>query len=235
MKHATRKWTILLAATVLAAGLTACGKSSEDSQGAVPSASPNPSASASPSASANPSLSPSAAEETAADSSPAPAQGNAAEADLPAAKELSLTLEGNAEKKTANLAEGPGYALYVFDIFSFDSKLGLLTMNVDKNYYAKIEKLPDGYKLDEIKKAAEDKLSKVGDVRELKDAEINPSLGGAALLLFGSNDKLTQEVIVKEVGGTGYRIEVNMPSGEPSEGFGPHLFAMLATLSNLPA
>jgi hypothetical protein len=216
MNRATRTWTILLGAAVLAAALTACGNTSDEPKGEAPSPSSSPSASASPAAEPG---------------SPAPGPSESAAADLPASKELSLILEGNPEKKTAKLATGEGFAFYRFDIFSFDPKLGLLTMNVDDNYYARIEQLPEGYKLKDVRQAAVDKLSKVGEVREYKDGELDPALGGAALLLSAHNDKLTQEVIVKEVGSSAYRIEVNMPVGEPSEGFAPHLFAMLGTLA----
>ncbi len=152
---------------------------------------------------------------------------------LPATKDFTFNLEGDEEVRTAKLAVGNGFGLYVFDIFTFDSERSLLTMNVDHDYYASIEKLPAGYSLEDIKKTATGELSKVGEVHELAGSEINPLLGGASLLLFSSNDKLTQEVIVKEVDGTGYKIKVNMPAGEPSEGFGPHLFASLSSLVNL--
>jgi hypothetical protein len=159
--------------------------------------------------------------------------GQGAAADLPAKMDLTLLLEGSEEVKTATLATGNGFALYVFDIFSFDPQRSLLTMNVDPNYYASIEKLPAGYSLEDMKKTALEELSRVGDVRQLAASEIDPALGDVSLYLTASNDKLVQSVIVKKVDGTGYKIKLNKPIGEPMEGFGPHVSASLGTLTNL--
>ncbi|KIL34259.1 hypothetical protein SD71_21065 [Cohnella kolymensis] len=154
------------------------------------------------------------------------------EADLPATKEFTLTLEGDKEKRTGKLAEAGGYALYVFDGFTFDAAVGKLSMDIDKDYYVEIEKLPSGFKWDEIKTDAEKELAALGEVRELKADEISPMLGGASLMMIGSSDKLTNEVIVKEVDGIGYLIKVNMPHTEASEGFGPFAFTSLSSISN---
>jgi len=159
--------------------------------------------------------------------------GGASAADLPATKDLTLLLEGTEEVRTAKLAVGGGFALYVFDIFSFDPERGVLSMNVDPNYYAAIAKLPEDYNLEDIKKAALDELSRVGEVRELGANEIDPALGGAKLYLTASNDRLVQSVIVKETGGAAFKIKLNKPVGEPMEGFGPHVHASLGTLTNL--
>jgi hypothetical protein len=153
-------------------------------------------------------------------------------ADLPTTKDFTFSLEGNKELRTAKLAQGDGYALYVFDYFSFDAQSSRLKMDVDKNYYVDIQKLPSGYKLEDVKKDAEKDLAKVGEVRSLEGADITPLLGGAALFLIGSNFKLTQDVIVKEVGGIGYLLKVNMPQGEPAEGFGMLAFASMGSIAN---
>lgn len=161
------------------------------------------------------------------------ASGQGAASGLPATKDLTLQLEGNEEVRTAKLATGNGFALYVFDTFRFDGERGVLAMNVDPNYYASIEKLPANYSLEDIRKAARDELSKVGQVREVASSETDPSLGSTELYLTSSNDKLVQSVIVKAVDGTGYMIKLNKPVGEPMEGFGPHVHASLGTLTNL--
>lgn len=299
MDNKTKKWTILLLATVLAAGLTACGQTKAD----APASSQN---AASPTATSSPSASTDSVSETkqgtgefvgladphtaeikmAAESASfqlgegtdeavlglktgdpvsfeyvekslegenAGTQliltkiekqviangkgGGTANADKPASelpktKEFTLTLEGDKEQRTGTLNQGTGYAIYVFDGFTFDAASNKLTMNIDKNYYAVIEKLPSDYNMDQIKDDAEKDLAKLGDVRELKGSEISPLLGGAALMLLGSNDKLTQEVIVKEVGDAAYSIKVNMPQSEASEGFGPIAFTSLSSITN---
>lgn len=151
---------------------------------------------------------------------------------LPETKEFTVTLEGGKEKRTGKLAQAEGYALYVFDGFTFDAAANKLSMDIDKDYYVEIEKLPSGFEVEEIKAGAEKELAALGKVHELKGGEINSMLGGASLMLIGSSDKLTNEVIVKEVDGTGYLIKVNMPHSEASEGFGPFAFTSLSSISN---
>lgn len=107
--------------------------------------------------------------------------------------------------------------MYVFDGFTFAAPISMLTMDIDPIYYARIEKLPAGYKLDEIEKEAETELAKVGKVQEAAGAGISPLLGGASLMMIAHGEDLTQEVIVKEVGGAGYRVYVNMPHTEANE------------------
>jgi len=151
---------------------------------------------------------------------------------LPATKEFTLNLEGMEEVRTATLAQGDGYALYVFEHFSFDAKSNRLMMDIDNRYYVDIQKLPSSYKLEDIKIEAEEELASVGEVLRLEGEEINPDLGGASLFLIGSNDQLIQEIIVKVVDGTGYLFHVNMPRGEASEGFGPLVFTSLSSITN---
>lgn len=196
----TRKWTILLSAAVLLAGMTACAAKETESS--------------------SPSL----------NAATAPASGTPSA--RPATKEFTLKLEGMEEARTGKLAQGNDFSLYVFEGFSFNSAIGILTLDIDKNYYARIEKLPEGFKLEDVRKAAETELAKVGEVRESKGDEINAMLGGAVLMLTGSNDKLTQQVIVKEADGAAYRIDVNMPNAEASEGFGPHAYVSFSSIAN---
>lgn len=161
------------------------------------------------------------------------AGGSDSTSDLPTTKEFTLTLEGNKEQRIGNLSQGEGYALYRFDGFSFDSASNKLSMDIDDNYYVEIEKLPSDYNVDQLKDDAEKELAALGEVRDIKASEINPLLGGASFMLISSdNEKLTQQVIVKEVDGAGYLIHVNMPHTEASEGFGPLAFMSLSSLTN---
>lgn len=231
MNHKLKKGTALLCSAIIAAGvLSACSK--DDDKGAnetappsasqtVPSSTAAPSPSASPIASASASASPTEAAQTASPS-----------AELPATKDFTFNLEGNEEVRTAKLAEGDGYSLYVFEQFSFDAKTNRLTMNVDKNYYVDVQKLPDGYKLDDIKKEAESELGKAGKVQSLEGSDVSPMLGSTAFVLKVGSDKLTQEIIVKETGGAGFLFKVHMPQGEPSEGFGPLASASIGSVAN---
>ncbi|CAM2867938.1 hypothetical protein PASE110613_05095 [Paenibacillus sediminis] len=147
---------------------------------------------------------------------------------LPKTMDIKLTIEGNEETREAKLAESNDYYLYVLPGFTF--KEDKLMMNYDNNYYAELELLPKDYDLDTLKKDAESTLKKVGEVHELKGVEIMQSMRDAKLFLLASSTKLTKEVIIKEFNGRAFRITVNMPVGEASEGFGPSAFASLNTI-----
>ncbi|MBO7743121.1 hypothetical protein I8J29_02860 [Paenibacillus sp. MWE-103] len=149
---------------------------------------------------------------------------------LPAEKTFELELEGMQEEKTAMLAEGNGYSLYVFDIFNYDAANGKLMMDFDKNYNVEIEKLPADYNWDELKKEAEAELSELGEVSELQDNEIHPMMQDARLVLKASASNLTKLYIVKDIGGSTYAFKVNKPQGEASDGFETHAYVMLNSI-----
>ncbi|KOP66920.1 hypothetical protein AMS62_18005 [Bacillus sp. FJAT-18019] len=154
-------------------------------------------------------------------------------AQLPATKDFELELEGMKETKTAKLAEGDGYALYIFDIFSFDAETGKLTMNVDTDYYVEITKLPADYDSDELQTQAEKELEEIGKVRAAEDSERNQAMQDASVYMIGEGKSLTKIYIVDEIDGQGYIFRVNNPHREPSEGFAPHAFTSLSSIVSL--
>ncbi|SFJ54512.1 hypothetical protein SAMN02799624_04936 [Paenibacillus sp. UNC496MF] len=149
---------------------------------------------------------------------------------LPAEKTFELELEGMQEEKTAMLAEGNGYSLYVYDIFNYDAANGKLMMDFDENYNVEIEKLPADYNLDELKTEAEAELSELGEVSELQDSEIHPMMQDARLVLKAGASDLTKQYIVKDIGGSAYAFKVNKPQGEASDGFETHAYLMLNSI-----
>lgn len=164
-------------------------------------------------------------EKSADSGSAAPSQ-----AALPKSKSFSLTLEGMKEEKTAALAAGKGYSLYVFDIFTFDPKTGRLAMKVDPEYYAEITKLPSAFDLDSLKQEGEKELSSTGKVTALDQKERDRRMSGIRLYLTAMGNGLTREYAVKEIAGQGYVIRLNIRQREASEGFGPHVYASLDSL-----
>ncbi|MGG6310986.1 hypothetical protein [Paenibacillus macerans] len=149
---------------------------------------------------------------------------------LPAEKAIEVELEGMKEQRTAKLAQGAGYAFYMFDGFSFDAGAHRLTMDYDPGYHVDISKLPAGYDVADLAKTAREELSKTGKVEERSGEEIYVTMRDAELYLIASGDDLTREYIVKNIGGQGYAWMINMPHGEASEGFGPLAFASLNTI-----
>ncbi|WP_151735418.1 hypothetical protein [Paenibacillus tengchongensis] len=151
---------------------------------------------------------------------------------LPETKAFKLTLEGMEEEKTATLAQGTGYALYVFDIFDFDAAAGRLSMKVDPEYYAEITKLPADYSLDALAEEGRKELAGVGQVSELNQNQRDERMKGLKLYLTAVKSGLTRQYIVKELDGQGYLIKLNIPQREASEGFGPHVYASINSIVN---
>ncbi|MNJ58703.1 hypothetical protein D3C77_543510 [compost metagenome] len=149
---------------------------------------------------------------------------------MPATKQLEVELEGMKEARNANLAEGNGYALYVFDIFTFDSKTDTLSMNYDPNYKVKIVKLPSDYKTDELLSEANKQLSKNGQVEEVQSDVMDRFMKDTSVFLEAVGNDLTQQYIVKEIDGQGYAFELIIPHGEATEGFVPLAYATLNSI-----
>ncbi len=149
--------------------------------------------------------------------------------ELPAEKSLEVELEGMKETRTATLAKGEGYAFYMFDGFSFDAETNKLTMNYDPGYHVVFTKLPAGYDVEELAKTAKEDLSKIGKVEQWSGDQLYVTMRDAELFLIAQGGGLTQEYIVKNIGGQGFAFLINMPQREASEGFGPMAFASINT------
>jgi len=158
--------------------------------------------------------------------------GPAAGADLPQSKKLKLSLEGNVEEKTATLASGDGYSLYVFDLFNFDAGSNKLAMKIDNKYYAEIIKLPSDFNLDYLLQEGKRELASTGKVQVLQESERPELMSDARLYLSAGGTNITKEYIVKEIDGQGFIFKINTPMGEPSEGFTPHVLASLDSVVN---
>ncbi|AZK46600.1 hypothetical protein [Paenibacillus lentus] len=151
-------------------------------------------------------------------------------AGLPATKLLEVELEGMKEERSANLTEGNGYALYVFDIFTFDSKTDTLSMNYDPNYKVSIVKLPSDYNTDDLLLEAKEQLSEIGQVKEVDSEIMHRFMPGTLVFLQATKEDLTRQYIIKEIDGQGYAFELNIPHGEPAEGFEPLAYASLNSI-----
>jgi len=158
--------------------------------------------------------------------------GSAATAVLPQSKKLKLSLEGNVEEKTATLASGDGYSLYVFDLFNFDAGSNKLSMKIDNKYYAEIIKLPSDFNLDYLLQEGKQELASTGKVQVLQESERPGLMSDARLYLSAGGTDITKEYIVKEIDGQGFIFKINTPMGEPSEGFTPHVLASLDSVVN---
>lgn len=151
---------------------------------------------------------------------------------LPDEKKLDVTLEGEKEQRTAKLVRGDGYAMYMFEQFTFDKEKNLLYMNVDPRFKVRIEKLTSDFNLDDLMLKGKAELERHGKVTPLKESSIMGTMKGSRLFLMVQDKTGTYEYIVKELDGNGYIFHVDIPQGEAAEGFAPLAFATLNTIKN---
>ncbi|WP_404302217.1 hypothetical protein [Paenibacillus sp. DP01] len=141
-----------------------------------------------------------------------------------------LTLEGKKEKQTATLAKGEGYSLYVFDPMSLFPDQNRVALAVDDNYYAEITKLPSNFNLDELQKEGKKDLASIGKVQKLDKADVPKVLTSSRLFLQANGSKITQQYIVVENTTGAFSVKVNIPQGEPAEGFESFIYTSLESL-----
>ncbi|MBB3112572.1 hypothetical protein FHS18_004673 [Paenibacillus phyllosphaerae] len=159
-------------------------------------------------------------------------QGGGESGSRPATQDFEMELEGMKETRTAKLAEGNGYSLYVFDMFTFDAAANKLYMTAFPDYSVEIVPLAPDYTLEDVHKEAVETLASTGEVHELKGEEITANMRDAKLFLLASTEKVTKEVIVKEIDGAAYQFNVNIPVGEANDGFGTHAFLSLNSIAS---
>ncbi|MDO7908804.1 hypothetical protein Q5741_20680 [Paenibacillus sp. JX-17] len=155
---------------------------------------------------------------------------NTAGTERPATQEFEVTLEGSTEKQPAQLAEGNGYSLYVFDPMSFFPDQNRVAMAVDDHYYAEIKKLPSDFSLDTLEQEGREDLKAAGTVSKVEKSSYPSGLTDAHLVLQAANDKTTEQYIVIENASGGFAVKVSIPQGEPAEGFSNYIYTTLQTL-----
>jgi LysM repeat protein len=153
----------------------------------------------------------------------------------PPRKRIVVNVEGMTEYREAALERSDqGYSIYVLDNFTFTSEepgADQLFFNYDPRYFVRIGLLPDDADLSSLRKNALEELKLVGTPYELKGEDIfDPFFRNAAFFLRASSPTFSKDIIVMEIAGELFRFNINIPSGEASEGVVPSFFAMLKTI-----
>jgi hypothetical protein len=146
---------------------------------------------------------------------------------------LSYVLGGTQQQRPAKLVRTDNYALYVPEGYSFDKASSKLTLDAHPDYFATITPLPEGYKLEYLKFEADEEMSDVGRVKEIKGADIVESMRDAELVMVGNGSVRKKQYIVKKFGTQGYVFRLDIPIGEPADEFLPLVYASLNSLVNL--
>ncbi len=154
---------------------------------------------------------------------------------LAATIEIELEVEGNVEKRTGTLAiSDNGYYLYTLPQFKFtpeEPNADQVYMDKFEDYYMRILTLGTEPDLVDVRKNAEDELTMLGDVVEMTGEQIGESaLRDSVFYLHSSDSTLSKYIILREIDGNYFKVIVNMPNSEASEGAGPSFPAMIKTI-----
>ncbi|CAH1208250.1 hypothetical protein [Paenibacillus sp. JJ-223] len=141
-----------------------------------------------------------------------------------------LTPEGN-KTLTAQLHQGEGFSLYVFDGFAFDAEKGRLSLEKNADYYADIEPLPEGYNLEELRAAGEKELGAHGEVADYSGELVEHPLGFAALYLQTSGEGGVWDYMVWESEtGDAFLFRLHNPKEEEASDFASPVLVSLSTV-----
>ncbi len=153
----------------------------------------------------------------------------------PPIKQIPVNVEGMTEYREATLKRSDqGYSIYVLDDFTFTSEepgADQLFFNYDPSYFVRIGLLPEDADVSALRANALEELKLVGTPYPLEGEDIyEPFFRRAAIYLRASNPAFSKDIIIIEIGGRLFRFNMNIPSGEASEGVVPSFFAMLKTV-----
>lgn len=153
-------------------------------------------------------------------------------AERPATETFEMTSEGMPDRRTAELQQGDGYSLYVFDAYTFDAAENKLYLTAYPDYYAQIEKLPSDFNLDELRIEGQKELEEYGEAREYADDQLaeGPMYGARMLLQVSGENGLHDYVVWEPEGENGYVFRLHAPSGEASETFPTPALTSLASI-----
>ncbi|MFD2611013.1 hypothetical protein [Paenibacillus gansuensis] len=153
---------------------------------------------------------------------------------LPAAKEITMELEGMKETHTGKLAESAsGYFMYTLPGYTLTSEepgRDLLYPVKNDTYFTRIEQLGDQPDFTVIRKNAEEELSELGNVQEMRTENLTEAAKDSKFFLHAGDAKLTKNVFVLPVDGQWFKFTMNIPQGEAGEGVGPSVWAMIGTM-----
>lgn len=154
---------------------------------------------------------------------------------LPATRALEVTVEGQTESRLAQLFESPqGYAIYVLPQIEMTPEepcCDLAFAQVDGGYFMRIERIAHDADIATLREDAILALSAVGEANDILPGRAYASNFRAAdLHMVAENRETAMEILVGSVGDGRYRITLQLPFREPSEGIVPTLWAMLGSL-----
>ncbi|WP_416295548.1 hypothetical protein ACM7Q1_02810 [Paenibacillus illinoisensis] len=106
-----------------------------------------------------------------------------------------MTADGN-QSMDADLKQGEGFSLYVFEKFTFDEAAGCLSLSSNPDYYVDIEPLPSNYDVTQLEAEGNEELSTVGDVSDYSGELVEHPLGFVELYLQATGEEGISDYMV---------------------------------------
>ncbi|PAD33383.1 hypothetical protein [Paenibacillus sp. 7523-1] len=166
--------------------------------------------------------------------SPLPAeQEPAPETTRPESESFELmTADGN-QSMEADLKQGEGFSLYVFEKFTFDEAAGRLSLSSNPDYYVDIEPLPSNYDVTQLKAEGNEELSTVGEVSDYSGELVEHPLRFAELYLQASGEEgISDYMVWKSEAGDTFLFRLHNPKGEEASAFAGPVLVSLSTVQS---
>ncbi|MFB9278667.1 hypothetical protein [Cohnella cellulosilytica] len=164
-----------------------------------------------------------------AESSAPSDQGSSTQRPQTASFEL-MTGEGY-QPRTAELQQGAGFSLYVFEGFDFDAASGRLSLTAADDYYVDIEQLSADDDLETLRASAEQEFKELGGASDHSGELVEHPLGKAELYLQSSGEFGVKDFIVWESeAGDRYLFRLSNPKGENAPDFAEPAWVSLSTV-----
>ncbi|WP_337031138.1 hypothetical protein [Paenibacillus illinoisensis] len=143
-----------------------------------------------------------------------------------------MTADGN-QSMEAELKQGEGFSLYVFEKFTFDEAAGRLSLSSNPDYYVDIEPLPSNYDVTQLEAEGNEELSTAGEVSDYSGELVEHPLRFAELYLQASGEEgISDYMVWKSEAGDAFLFRLHNPKGEEASDFAGPVLVSLSTLQS---
>lgn len=143
-----------------------------------------------------------------------------------------MTADGN-QSMDADLKQGEGFSLYVFEQFTFDETAGRLSLSSNPDYYVDIEPLPSDYDVTQLEAEGNEELSTVGEVSDYSGELVEHPLRFAELYLQASGEEgISDYMVWKSEAGDAFLFRLHNPKGEEASDFAGPVLVSLSTVQS---
>ncbi|MBY0219825.1 hypothetical protein [Paenibacillus illinoisensis] len=143
-----------------------------------------------------------------------------------------MTADGN-QSMDADLKQGEGFSLYVFEKFTFNEAAGRLSLSSNPDYYVDIEPLPSDYDVTQLEAQGNEELSTFGEVSDYSGELVEHPLRFGELYLQASGEEgISDYMVWKSDAGDAFLFRLHNPKGEEASDFAGPVLVSLSTVQS---